>query len=221
MPHDTIPSDNHAAGDAKLAHEDDDDKQAAGDDDSIEANSALAPGDKQAAGDGDNLLNQGKPPSTPQSTVPPRMETGMYVVNGSLFTVSGRLCIPTPLRSDLIREVHESDAGGHRGAKAIQHLLQARVYWPGMERDVRAFVSACEVCGDSKSSTTKHWGRLRPHMPPTGPFTHYSMDFIFGLPKEGGGPLQHDGICVVVDMFSKRVIAFPVWESSPVQVVAE
>ena len=90
-----------------------------------------------------------------------------------------------------------------------------------MERDVRAFVAACDKCGDSKSSTTKHWGKLRPHLPPTGPFTHYSVDFIFGLPKQGGGPLQYDGIMVTVDMFSKRVIAIPVWESSATQVVAE
>ena len=149
------------------------------------------------------------------------MEIGMYVINGSLFTVSGRLCVPTPLRDDLIREVHECDAGGHRGAASVLHLLQKRVYWPGMERDVRAAVAACDKCGDSKSSTTKHWGKLRPHLPPTGPFTHYSVDFIFGLPKQGGGPLQYDGIMVTVDMFSKRVIAIPVWESSATQVVAE
>ena len=42
-----------------------------------------------------------------------------------------------------------------------------------------------------------------------------------GCPKEGGGPLQFDGICVVVDMFSKHVDAFLVWEASPAETVAE
>ena len=58
-------------------------------------------------------------------------------------------------------------------------------------------------------------------MPPTKPFTHYAMDFMFGFPAQGGGPMQYDGICVCVDMFSKRVIAFPVWEAAPAEVIAD
>ena len=33
--------------------------------------------------------------------------------------------------------------------------------------------------------------------------------------------LQHDGIMVCVDMFSKRVVAIPVWEAAPSEVTAE
>eukprot|EP01043_Picozoa_sp_COSAG02_P058280 COSAG02_NODE_7225_length_3110_cov_4.343408_4_plen_87_part_00 len=36
-----------------------------------------------------------------------------------------------------------------------------------------------------------------------------------------GGPLRYDGIMVCVGMFSKRVIAVPVWESSAAEVMAE
>ena len=47
-----------------------------------------------------------------------------------------------------------------------------------MERDVQVHVAEFHICADcasSKSSTQKHWGKLhvRPHLPPTGPFTHY------------------------------------------------
>ena len=66
----------------------------------------------------------------------------------------------------------------------------------------------------TKKLLTKNWGGLRPHLPPTRPFTHYSIDFMFGFPSDGGGPLQYDGIMVCVDMFSKRVIAIPVWEAA-------
>eukprot|EP01043_Picozoa_sp_COSAG02_P015182 COSAG02_NODE_641_length_19049_cov_119.025541_7_plen_136_part_00 len=37
-----------------------------------------------------------------------------------------------------------------------------------------------------QSNTHKHLGALRPHMPPTQPFTHYSVDFMFGFPSDGG-----------------------------------
>ena len=63
-------------------------------------------------------------------------------------------------------------------------------------------LAKCATCASSKSSTQKHWGKLRPHLPPTGPFSHYSIDFMFGFPKDGGGPMQYDGIMNVVDMFS-------------------
>ena len=42
---------------------------------------------------------------------------------------------------------------------------------------------------------------------------------MFGLPPTG--PLQHDGIVVCVDMFSKRVVAIPIWEAAPSEVTAE
>ena len=40
----------------------------------------------------------------------------MYTVNGAIYTVTGRLCVPTALREQLIAEVHSNDASTHRGA---------------------------------------------------------------------------------------------------------
>ena len=155
------------------------------------------------------------------SKVPSRMMAGMYVINESLFTAGGRLCVPEALRTELMTEVHQNDAVGHRGATSMHQQLVKRLYWPGMERDVRTHVAKCADCASSKSTTQKHWGKLRPHLPPTGPFTHYSIDFMFGFPKAGGGPMQYDGIMNVVDMFSKRLIPIPVWEASKAEVMAE
>ena len=233
-------SDIQAAGDVAKAAAADTDIQAAGDvakpaaaDTDIQAAgdvTALPAGDTDvpAAGDANptnrSVTADGKtelPSIARPAVMPARMKVGMYVINGSLHTAAGRLCVPSDLRREVILEMHENDAVGHRGSDAMLHLLRARFYWPSMERDVRTVVSECDACGDSKASTTKHWGHLRPHLPPTRPFTHYSIDFMFGFPAQGGGPLQYDGIMVCVDMFSKRVIAIPVWEASPVAVVAE
>ena len=118
------------------------------------------------------------------SKVPSRMMAGMYIINESLFTAGGRLCVPNSLRAELTTEVHQNDAVGHRGATSMYQQLIKRLYWPGMERDVRTHVAKCATCASSKSSTQKHWGKLRPHLPPTGPFTHYSIDFMFGFPTK-------------------------------------
>ena len=156
-----------------------------------------------------------------KSGVPARMLRGMYTVNDAIYTVTGRLCVPTALRQQLIAEMHTTDSSTHRGADQLLLHLQRRFYWPGMQRDVDQYVADCDVCKECKSATHKHWGDLRPHMPPTQPFTHYSIDFMFGFPSDGGGPLRYDGILCCVDMFSKRVIAIPVWEASPAEVIAD
>jgi hypothetical protein len=128
----------------------------------------------------------------------------------------------------MMKELHENTGAMHRGHDQMLAHMQRRLrlYWPDMENDVKDYVAhaQCETCGESKASTHKHLGKLRPHMPPTGPFTHYSVDFMFGFPKDGGGPLQYDGIMVVVDQvdqFSKWVIAIPAWESAKVETMAE
>ena len=79
----------------------------------------------------------------------------------------------------------------------------------------------CDVCGNMKSATTKNWGAMRPGLPPTQPFTHYSVDFMFGFPPQGGGPMQYDGIMLAVDLFSKRPIAIPVWDAAPSRTVED
>ena len=66
-----------------------------------------------------------------------------------------------------------------------------------------------------------NYNGLTTHFASTQPFTHYSIDFMFGFPADGGGPLRYDGICCCVDMFSKRLIAIPVWEASPAEVIAD
>ena len=71
------------------------------------------------------------------SKVPSRMMAGMYIINESLFTTGGRLCVPDALRDELMTEVHQNDAVGHRGATSMYQQLIRRLYWPGMERGVR------------------------------------------------------------------------------------
>ena len=90
------------------------------------------------------------------SKVPSRMMAGMYIINESLFTAGGRLCVPNSLRAELTTEVHQNDAVGHRGATSMYQQLIKRLYWPGMERDVRTHVAKCATCASSKSSTQKH-----------------------------------------------------------------
>ena len=94
------------------------------------------------------------------------MKTGMFVVNESLYTVGGRLCVPTGMWKALLSEFHESDVAGHRSAKQMSILMERRMYWPGMKRDIEDYTARCETCGDNKTYMGLHLGKLRPHLPP-------------------------------------------------------
>eukprot|EP01043_Picozoa_sp_COSAG02_P056972 COSAG02_NODE_6842_length_3331_cov_3.012995_2_plen_47_part_00 len=40
------------------------------------------------------------------------------MVNGAIYTVAGRLCVPFALREQLITEMHDTDAATHRGSES-------------------------------------------------------------------------------------------------------
>lgn len=59
-----------------------------------------------------------------------------------------RLVIPASggLREVLLGELHDSLLAGHLGARKTLHALQARVWWPHMERLTREYVASCPTC---------------------------------------------------------------------------
>ena len=58
----------------------------------------------------------------------------------------------------------------------------------------------------NKATNQKRPGLLFPHRVPTRAWSHVSLDFIFDLPKSKDG---HDGICTIVDKFSKQTHFVP------------
>ena len=117
----------------------------------------------------------------------------------------------------VLRELHDSALGGHMGAEKTYVALQKRVWWPRMKATVEQYVAACPVCQRIKDRTTRGPGLLQPLEPPSTRFTHYTMDFVFGLPQSEG----HDGIMTVVDRATKRVVLIPVSESITAPQAAE
>ena len=58
--------------------------------------------------------------------------------------------MPTALRPQLMKEFHETEIMAHRGSKIMNTLMEQRMYWPGMRRDIEEDVNNCDECGDSK-----------------------------------------------------------------------
>uniref|UniRef100_A0A3P9KS66 Gypsy retrotransposon integrase-like protein 1 n=1 Tax=Oryzias latipes TaxID=8090 RepID=A0A3P9KS66_ORYLA len=93
----------------------------------------------------------------------------------------------------------------HGGIHRTLKLLQRRFFWPSMNRDVREFVAACDVCARSKSSNSPPAGLLHPLPVPQRPWSHLAMDFVTGLPASQG----HNIILTVIDRFSKAAHFIP------------
>lgn len=55
------------------------------------------------------------------------------------------LVIPSTMRSEILRAMHDAPEGGHVGRRATLQKIQERSWWPRMERSVQLYVASCEV----------------------------------------------------------------------------
>ena len=74
-----------------------------------------------------------------------------------------------------------------------------------MSKDIKRFVTTCDVCQKNKSKRHAPYGLLRPIPIPAKPFEVITMDFIPELPLSAG----FDNIFVIVDKLTKYGIFIP------------
>ena len=59
------------------------------------------------------------------------------------------LIVPEQYRELVMQLAHESILTGHLSVTSSVHKVLSEYYWPGIYRDVKRFVQACEVCNSS------------------------------------------------------------------------
>ena len=64
---------------------------------------------------------------------------------------SSQLGVPVRERRELIRRYHDSFFAEHLGVSRTVYQLLGRVYWPGLQPDVRSFLASYAVCLARKS----------------------------------------------------------------------
>ena len=56
-------------------------------------------------------------------------------------------CLAHAEANYVTRKVHKGLCGNHSGARSPVHkLIQARYYWPTMQKDTQSYVKACDKC---------------------------------------------------------------------------
>ncbi len=119
---------------------------------------------------------------------------------------NNRLCVPKSLRLEVMSDIHDRlTESAHSGYHKCYNRLASSHYWPGMSRDLKKYISTCDVCQKVKPRRHGPVGLLQPIPIPTRPFEVVSMDFIPELLESSG----HDSILVIVDKLTKFGIFIP------------
>jgi len=125
-----------------------------------------------------------------------------------------RLCIPTVMRKQLLREVHDGKLGAHPGTTRMYDKLREYAWWPSMLYDVNRYVTNCAVCQQTK------WSKIsatpQPMSLPSAPWSHISIDHVGPLPVTARGNLH---ILVAKCRFTKYVEAWAVPDTDAITTV--
>ncbi|KAM1043675.1 hypothetical protein ACFX2A_035720 [Malus domestica] len=124
-----------------------------------------------------------------------------FQLQGDLLYYKARIFVPSTSlwRSHFLKEFHAFSSLGHSGFLRTYKRLTHNFNWPGLKKDVKQFVVACDVCQRTHYETIKPPRSLQPLSIPTQVWTDIAMDFVEGL------PVAHswNAILVVVDHLSK------------------
>jgi len=85
-----------------------------------------------------------------------KAQGGYYVSKGYLFR-EGKLCVPQGShRKLLIKESHEGGLMDHFGVDSTLSILQEKIYWPHMRKEVQIHCDKCFACLQAKAKTMPH-----------------------------------------------------------------
>jgi len=105
-----------------------------------------------------------------------------------------------------MREIHNTLMESMHGGHAKTYNKVATTYcWPKMSRDIKRYVSTCNICQKAKPRRHAPAGLLQPIPILSQPFKVVSMDFIPELPLSDG----FNNVLVIVDKLTKYRIFIP------------
>ena len=113
----------------------------------------------------------------------------LSLVDGTLLLYNDRIVIPATMRKEMLHRIHSD---GHLSLDKSRSRAQESVWWPGLSRELKAWVEGCTFC--QRHSRQHRAEPLRSTLLPERPWTRVGMDLCL---HEGSSYL------VVVDYFSR------------------
>ena len=97
-----------------------------------------------------------------------------------------RIVVPIGRRASILKIGHSDVCSGHFGVKKTFGKLSKHFLWPGMWRDVKAYVKSCAGCQKGARNTNSR-APLQPLPCISEPFQKCAFDLVGPLPKTHGG----------------------------------
>ena len=113
--------------------------------------------------------------------------------------------VPLGLRREVLKYCHDVRASGHLGVKKTLGRVRQRFYWPGLQSDVRTYITGCQACLKRKAPIP---GRKAPmQVCESGyPMERIALDILGELPQTENGNRY---IVVIADYYTKWTESFP------------
>src|SRR2546421_2472863 len=128
----------------------------------------------------------------------------------------GLVYVPTKLRKQLVKELHEEPSNGHPGIERTVERVTRDYFFPGLWTTVKKIVQECDICARTKAARHAPYEHLQSINPPEGAWKGIAFDFITKLPlsKEPMTNTIYDSVWVVTDRLTKLAYFIPYKESS-------
>jgi len=102
---------------------------------------------------------------------------GWLFFKGKLLLLASSSLIPT-----LLKDFHDTPAGGHSGFTKTFKRINGSFSWKGMKRAIMEYIRGYDICQKNKYQAMLPTGLLQPIPIPEVVQEDISLDFITGLP---------------------------------------
>ena len=115
--------------------------------------------------------------------------------------------VPLKYRIKILKFSHDIKASGHLGIRKTLSKIRQRYYWPGLQNDVRSYVSSCEACLKRKNPNKTLKAPMQINR--SGyPMERIAIDILGPLPET---EINHNRyVLVIADYFTKWTECFAI-----------
>jgi len=122
-----------------------------------------------------------------------------------LLWYNERLYIPpeASVQAELLKRHHDNELTEHFSIKRTLELVSHKYYWPELAKDVKKYVSSCNICQRVKAYKHHSYDEMQALPHSNESWEEVTMNMITGLPSSKRSDSVYDAILVVVDRYIK------------------
>lgn len=116
-----------------------------------------------------------------------------------------QIVVPLSQRRYILQQMHDAKTSAHLGMTKTLNKIRQNYYWPGLQSDVRSYISGCDVCSRRKAPLKTKRAPMQP-LQVGYPLERIATDILGEFPETENGNRY---IIVISDYFTKWTEAFP------------